>query len=275
MQRCICLAPQFLHRHSFYEFFYILEGHCDQTLGGQQYTLGEGDLCAIPPGVEHSAFFHSGCIAISFKCQAEYMTQIFCLPAFRESHKTIEFFTTQMDGQTSAEVRIYHTGNHERIQRTVLELYEESRGFTEESPPVLYALFLRIWSEIIRHYDASCTKIQTKAQTDHLAWDILRYIQRNAAEASLQQLADQLGYTPEYTSTIVRQLTGSTFTKLRTQARLAHSTYLLSNAGLSVGDIALRCGYQNPESYIRAFKKEYAYTPAAFRAKESSLNRPL
>ncbi len=49
--------------------------------------------------------------------------------------------------------------------------------------------------------------------------------------------------------------------------RLAHAHMLLQNTNKHVGEIALECGFENTSYFIKLYKQEHGYTPAAARAK--------
>lgn len=50
------------------------------------------------------------------------------------------------------------------------------------------------------------------------------------------------------------------------EQRLQHARLLLDNTRLPVGEIAAKCGYDNPSHFIRIFKKKFGHTPQAMRA---------
>lgn len=50
-------------------------------------------------------------------------------------------------------------------------------------------------------------------------------------------------------------------------ARIAHAQSLLSSSAISISGVAERCGYTNPEHFIRQFKKAVKMTPAQWRRK--------
>ena len=68
----------------------------------------------------------------------------------------------------------------------------------------------------------------------------------------------------------IKQTSGKTFSELLTQIRLEHAEKLLKNTALSISDISFDIGYENPETFIRNFKKMYKKTPAVYR-RESSI----
>lgn len=58
---------------------------------------------------------------------------------------------------------------------------------------------------------------------------------------------------------------GVSFSELITQIRLEQGENLLSHTQMSVADISERLGYKNPETFIRAFYRNYKRTPNQYR----------
>ena len=67
----------------------------------------------------------------------------------------------------------------------------------------------------------------------------------------------------EYKST-----TGQSFNDWKRLLRIQKAERLLVNTQKSVADISEILGYENPETFIRAFKKELHITPAKYRSRE-------
>ncbi|MBO9413574.1 MULTISPECIES: AraC family transcriptional regulator [unclassified Ruegeria] len=63
--------------------------------------------------------------------------------------------------------------------------------------------------------------------------------------------------------TLARRLAeeGSSFRTILVRVRLAIAHELLTTTSLSVSKVAWRAGYAEPSSFVRAFTKEYGYTP--------------
>ena len=45
--------PPFLHSHPHEQLLYIMEGHCEVTLGDEVVAMGPGDVIHIPCGMQH------------------------------------------------------------------------------------------------------------------------------------------------------------------------------------------------------------------------------
>ncbi len=84
---------------------------------------------------------------------------------------------------------------------------------------------------------------------------------------SLTVMAEMLGMNPNYISTLIKDETGTTFTKIITQKRMEQAKKLLAENKMSIADIAEKLGYQSTISFHRAFKQTAGSTPGEYRKK--------
>ena len=138
-----------------------------------------------------------------------------------------------------------------------------------EYEAVLYSLFGVFFAKLIRYYENTIEYPEFSDRNSSLAYGIITYIQENYRDITLGRVAGKFHYTPEYTSKFIKQTSGKTFSELLTQIRLEQAAKLLKNTALSVGDISYDIGYENPETFIRNFKKVYKKTPAVYRRESS------
>lgn len=86
---------------------------------------------------------------------------------------------------------------------------------------------------------------------------------------TVQHLAEQLNYTPNYLSDMLRSLTGLSAQQHIHEQLIERSKELLATTTLSVSEIAYQLGFEHPQSFSRFFKTKTQLTPAQFK---SSLN---
>ncbi len=97
---------------------------------------------------------------------------------------------------------------------------------------------------------------------------VLNYIYENYDKpTSLNIIADHLEMNASYLSSLIKEELGIGFVDLLNDLRLKKSVGLLKEGKLSIKQIAEQCGYENPHSFIRNFKKVYIVTPAEFKSK--------
>ena len=102
-----------------------------------------------------------------------------------------------------------------------------------------------------------------------LARQILRRIETDFADPELspEGLAAELGISKRYLQQLLAG-SGTSFVQELTATRLDRASDMLSDpraGGLSVGEIAYRCGFLDPGYFARAFRKRFGTTPSDWR----------
>ncbi|MCA9399635.1 MAG: helix-turn-helix transcriptional regulator, partial [Candidatus Omnitrophica bacterium] len=62
----------------------------------------------------------------------------------------------------------------------------------------------------------------------------------------------------------------TSFRRYKLNVKIDIAKALLKNSGLMVYEISNQLGYQNPESFMRIFKRETGLTPSGYREKFQS-----
>jgi len=97
---------------------------------------------------------------------------------------------------------------------------------------------------------------------------IKSFIKRNFTNASLPFIAEEMCLSPKYLSRMFKDQTGNSFRNYLLEVKMEEGKSLLKNTALSIDEIAYKLGYQNPESFMRLFKKLESFTPTEYRRKE-------
>lgn len=82
---------------------------------------------------------------------------------------------------------------------------------------------------------------------------------------TVQFLAEQLNFTPNYLSDMLRTLTGLSAQQHIHQKLIEKSKELLSTTNLTVSEVAYQLGFEHPQSFNRLFKTKTSLTPLEFR----------
>lgn len=83
---------------------------------------------------------------------------------------------------------------------------------------------------------------------------------------TVQYLAEQLHYTPNYLSDLLRSLTGLNAQQHIHQKLIERSKELLSTTTLSISEVAYQLGFEHPQSFSRLFKMKTRVSPVEFRS---------
>ncbi len=82
----------------------------------------------------------------------------------------------------------------------------------------------------------------------------------------VQQVAERLNLTPDYLSTLLRNLTGQTTQQYLHNKLIERAKVKLSTTELSVSEIAYGLGFEHPQSFSKLFKSKTNQTPLQYRS---------
>ena len=92
------------------------------------------------------------------------------------------------------------------------------------------------------------------------------YIHEHSSEKlALSDLADMLGVTAPYLSTLFKQVTGLTFRDYLNKVRVEEAKRLLISTDYQIMEIAVACGFNDQSYFTKVFKKYTGLSPRSFR----------
>jgi AraC-like DNA-binding protein len=178
--------------------------------------------------------------------------------------------------------------------------YFQDRGFVQE--PIIYHLFwsfeqvfIRIRAEnavdkdfhfILPVYDPYntievltekllaaageiCANIEksSRRREMELRAAIVKYIDENISDPmlNLSAAAAAFGFSERYTQSLILKSTAKSFFEYIDQKRMKMAYALLSESGMSVNDIAIKCGFSLPNSFYKSFKRHFGFPPTELR----------
>jgi AraC family transcriptional regulator len=98
--------------------------------------------------------------------------------------------------------------------------------------------------------------------------DILRYIRDNIGkEITLPALCKQFNTNRTTLTDLMKELTGLSPMQYVLEERLSQSHPDLLFTSIPISEIAEKYGFDDPNYYIRAFKKRFGVTPLNYRSK--------
>lgn len=95
-------------------------------------------------------------------------------------------------------------------------------------------------------------------------------------ELSLEKMAAMLGSNRTYVSNTINKMAGTTFYKYLDTYRIKEATRVLSDphlsASVSLKSLADEVGYNSPQVFHKAFKKETGVTPSVYKSEVTKIN---
>lgn len=167
---------------------------------------------------------------------------------------------------------LFPTGSDDEIQGMILEMYHEVQLDDDYSWRLLNNLLSLFFARLLRGYSdqAVITDYSDHTKTESNRLRILSYINDHYRDVSLEELAAHFNYSVPHCSKLIRDETGIGFVAFVRRIKMNHAVSLLIHTKTSIADISDMIGYENPESFIRAFRKVYQISPAAYRRQQVS-----
>lgn len=113
---------------------------------------------------------------------------------------------------------------------------------------------------------ADAMKLHKYSANSNLTFKVIRYIEnRYQRNLTIDSMAKDLGYTPNYIITLFRKETGHTPAEYLRKYRTQKAAALLIESNLRVEDIADRVGISDANYFVKQFRKDYGMTPSEYR----------
>lgn len=162
--------------------------------------------------------------------------------------------------------------NVSKVQDLLYRIYIRmlKRANTEEMPLPQQEFYLLSLSQAAILLEQDSTKIHVlhSINTEDLRiLEIARFVLNhfNNCDLSIDMIAKQCGFTPNYLSTLFKQKTGQTLNNFIIYTRIEIAKSLLLNTNLKIYEICDRVGINDPNYFSDLFKRTVSVSPTVFR----------
>lgn len=257
-------TPAIAHSHTFFELIYVYSGSCKQQINTHTISLRTGDICIIPPNVTHTVEVFDESIIINVLMRKNTLHNIF-FNFLRTPNILSAFFINNIYSKNGNDYIIFHSGNDNDLKEKFIYMLWENMNKNRYYYEMISNTIMLIFGLLIRNYEKSVETPTFTHKLDVQRFALLQYIQDNFTTVTLEDVAARFHYTPQYTSKLIKQATGHTFTQILQQVRIERAQVLLQDTNLSIADIGNQIGYEAAEHFIRTFKKYNEITPSEYR----------
>lgn len=266
--RVFCVAEartESIHSHDFFELAYVYEG-CGKHLGDYPAVVNEGDFLLIMPGARHCTVSNEKNAPWVRVCN--YLaTMKFLFKVCDRCRKIIgdtEFLNILTSGKPCC--IILHddkSGSVQNIMRSMLDEYCANDDATPYSMENLFENLLIAINRIYERKKYGIAEMNKTAKNIHL---IKSYIKSHLSEKlTLDLIAAQLHYNPEYFSRYFKRATGKNISEYLTAMRMDRAKELLKTTDLSINEVCYFCGYSSLSNFRSHFVKHCGMSPKEYR----------
>ena len=127
-------------------------------------------------------------------------------------------------------------------------------------------LDIRQWMRSIIRTMIDHLDVKRKSKSREIVEKVIAYVESNYKEnISLNKIAKDIYYTPNYLGNIFKQETNRNFNDYLMEYRIRQAATLLCEHDLKVLDVSKLVGYKDMPSFIKNFKSIYGVTPSEYR----------
>lgn len=127
---------------------------------------------------------------------------------------------------------------------------------------------LLMLADLIRYFSVYSLPGTTAgtSQSNNTLREIITYVNEHYTEKlSLEEVANQIGFSREYFCRFFKQHMGITFLRYLNEVRISHAGRLLMNTDMSISEVMSESGFTNQTIFNRLFKEIYGMTPRQSR----------
>ncbi len=112
-----------------------------------------------------------------------------------------------------------------------------------------------------------CRLFSNESEDTNLASTIEKYIAKNYKDPSLglNKIADEFQISESYFSHMFKEKTGVNFSTYLENIRMTEAARLIRETNISLNELYIAVGYNNVNTFRRAFKKVFGVTPSSMR----------
>lgn len=226
----------------FHDLTYIYGGRAVYIVNGEEYTLQKGDIIYIPSGNIREAYTFNDDPVQSFATNFH----IHCL------NNNINNCILPFD-------RVLKTG----ISGDMLSLYSElARIWVEKS----YNFEMRARAHFMLILDKLLSRVASglpMQQEDERLASVKQYILKNYMNRiDINQLAEIANLNPVYLGAYFKKTNGCSIKQYITRIRINNAESLLSTGGYTVGEAAVKSGFDDLFYFSKVFRNSKGYAPS-------------
>ena len=245
------------HRHSFYHLVLFTKGAGTHTVDFTRFKVKPFEMYFMVPGQVHSWHFEHEVDGYIINFSDNLFRPFLLNPDYLERFSFFSGISTESVCRLPLET-------HSRIVQLFEDILAQDTA-KENNPDAIKLLLLQLFT-IVDGFCKNNTKKLVPQQKQVLLKNFRRLIDQHYVSIKLpKQYADLLYVTPNHLNALTQDLLGKTAGELIRDRVLLEAKRLLTNAAMTVTEIAYTLNFQDNSYFNRFFKKYEGVTPDEFR----------
>jgi AraC-like DNA-binding protein len=247
-----------LHRHDFYQIFWIASGTHEFTIDFDHFTVQRDSLVFVPPGSVHFWKLQDCKDGFSLSFQPDFLQahghimDLYqeCLPFDPVFYRPIVRLTGSLDSRVDAYFR---------------QMFDEFMAKREGYLVAIGAIMRLVFIETKRSFENPPTLLPSHRYST-LTARFLRKLSREPFKlTAASEVAQLLGVSRSWLNQLVRNETGKNITQHLKERLVLEAKRLLAHSELNISEIAYQLGFGDASYFTRLFHRIEKCSPREFR----------
>ena len=254
------------HKHDYIELIYVYSGEIRQKINGNPVNIKGGEICILGLNAIHSIEpAGENDIAINILMTENFFNSMF-MSSISENDVISKFIIKAIyHKKEDREYLLFPSSNNEFIQTIMKRLLCECLDKKIAFHAAINAYIILLFTECLRDYKNNMEDSNVEGLNADIISEIRNYLYRNYKVANLKTTSQHFHFNADYLSKLIKNLTGTNFTRLLQDIRLKETCTLLKNSDFTIEEIMNRVGYNNISYFYKLFKKVFNLTPVEYR----------
>lgn len=222
----------------------VTDGECTYTIDGNDLHLKRGDALYVPEGVMRSA---------------------------QNTHSHMQWYVAHFRVEGSIEPSIPLLRNRRYFHVRLLNSDYLKNRFSDlmqywlRKPEHHEAIYHGVLLEILAVINSETDSRQVGTKSYSIVLQIQNYIMSHyRTDIEISALARLVDRSPNYISTIFRQVTDQTITEYIQRIRIAEACNMLIHSHMTIGEISEQLGFCEQSYFNKVFRKITGLSPSAY-----------
>jgi AraC-like DNA-binding protein/quercetin dioxygenase-like cupin family protein len=244
-----------LHTHSYTEIGIVVKGEYRIQTESRLEVFKEGEICIIGEQMPHNDVFKDKEACILFLMIGNRFFTDYARPLTFESMMKTKY----------RYIRFLPVDKDTLIPGLFAEILEEMKNLEAGSNHYIIGATERILTHLPSDYRMDLQKNDKASRNEMLFSDVMRYMEDNFRDISLEGLVAKFGHDIYYYSHLIKKHTGLTFQQSLRDIRLGKAAFFLRTSDASVERIIYQVGYESKAHFYKAFTGKYGVRPLLYR----------
>lgn len=248
------------HFHDDFEILYVKTGTARISINGHEYTINRGSVVFISRLEGHS-----------LEVLSDVYERYYIIPCSDQLEQFISdarllfvFRNRSADFQHCVDLSEYADELDECFERIVQEFNTPQKCANLMIAAHLTRILIYAYRKMPQEFNYANKSIFPEI------FKIQKYIEANYMnDIKISDIATDHFISNHYLSKCFKALTGYSPKQYLINTRLAHAKFLLDHSNMAVKDVAIKCGFNDVNNFIRIFKESAGLTPYKYRQYKS------